>query len=262
MHVALLGLGEGGRLYAIGLRAAGNRVTAFDPVAPTTPDGVERRDTAAEAVADAELVLSLVGANAAAAAAAAALPAMTRGAVFADLNTMAPEAKAALAASSAAHHIAFADVAVMAPIPRAGVNTPLLVSGAGAERFRELFAVPGVSVRDVGETAGTAAGLKLLRSVFMKGLAALVFEATTAAEHSGSVDWIIDEMAGELGESGRALVDRLIEGTRQHAVRREHEMRDVEAYLEQLGSPGWMTSATVRWLQKIAEDGEPGAPQP
>ena len=65
-------------------------------------------------------------------------------------------------------------------------------------------------------------------------------------------EWLRDQIAGEFGPDGRALVDRLVEGTFTHAVRREHEMRDALAVIEASGEPADMTRATLAWLERIA----------
>ena len=64
--------------------------------------------------------------------------------------------------------------------------------------------------------------------------------------------WLRDQMTGELGADGAALLDRLVEGTPRHAHRREHEMRDALAMLEASGQPADMTRATVAWLHRLA----------
>ena len=71
-------------------------------------------------------------------------------------------------------------------MPATGLATPALASGAGAERFAELFGPLGMPVEVVGATPGDAAGLKLLRSVFMKGIAAAAIEASRPPARPGS----------------------------------------------------------------------------
>jgi DNA-binding GntR family transcriptional regulator len=75
---------------------------------------------------------------------------------------------------------------------------------------------------------------KLLRGVFTKGLAATVFESVSAAEFAGCGRWAREQIAAESGSA--ELVDRLIDGSGQHAARRVHEMRDCRAYLDELGA--------------------------
>lgn len=252
MRVAVLGLGEAGSIYARGLSSRGVTVRAFDPAVSAPPAGVTLADDGPSAVRDADVVASLVGASAAPQVASSVFGHMSGHAVFADMNTAAPADKQRMAAEAARAGVSFADVAVMAPVPRAGDLTPLLASGPGAARLTDLWAPLGIPVTDVGPEPGHAAGLKLLRSIFMKGLAALVFESVTAAERLDAGDWIRGELAGELGNGGADLIERLLSGTRQHAQRREHEMQDVQAFLYTLGAPSWMTASTIRWLHAIA----------
>lgn len=264
MRVAVLGLGEAGSIYAADLVARGAVVTGVDPRVPIAPAGVTRCDDIAAAVASADVVLSLVGESSAADALAEALSAMPAVAVFADMNTGHPDAKRARGAAADARGISFVDVAVLAPVPRARADTPLLLSGAGVATLMPLFRELGLPGSDAGAEPGTAAGLKLLRSVFMKGLAALVLESATAAHSVGAQEWVLDQIASELGgsgpgASGRDLVERMMQGTRQHAVRREAEMRDVRSYLHALGVPHVMTDGTIAWLHALSAETDAAA---
>src|SRR5690606_1337827 len=106
-----------------------------------------------------------------------------------------------------------------------------------------------------------------LRSVFMKGLAALVLEGLGAARTVGAEEWLRAQIASELGPDGAALIDRMVHGTVQHAVRREYEVRAALSLLESSGEPADMTRATLAWFERlIAErDGDPapdGHPEP
>jgi 3-hydroxyisobutyrate dehydrogenase-like beta-hydroxyacid dehydrogenase len=264
VRVAVLGLGEAGRIYAEDLAHRGAIVAAADPAASSPPQGVELAPAIAEAVHGADVVLSLVGGDASGTALDDALGAMTSASIYADMNTISPAKKQRLAERAAAHGVPFVDVAILAPVPRARIGTPLMLSGTGAGGLQQLLDELGVPATDVGGEAGTAAGLKLLRSVFMKGLAALVFETTTAARAVGAEDWAVDQIASELGPSGHQLVARLLEGTPVHAVRREAEMRDALAFLESLGTAHQITDGTIAWLHALAErrDGQPGDGQP
>ena len=257
VRIAVIGLGEAGRIFAQGFAARGAAVSAFDVAPPTESlTGVELLPSISAAVADAELVVSLVGASAADAVAAEALGHLAGGAVLADFNTASPDAKAACAARAAERGALFADVAVLAPAHRAGAATPLIASGSGAVRVAELLGPLGSPIEVVGERAGDAAGLKLLRSIFMKGLAGIVLESLAAASRTGAEEWMRGQIEAELGPAAAPLVERLVTGTRRHARRREHEMRDVLAYLAELGTPSWMTAGAIEWLHATDRAGE------
>lgn len=250
MKIAVLGLGEAGAIYARGLAERGADVVGFDPVVDEVP-GVVRGGSIDDTVDGAALVLSLVGARAADEVLAAALPGMSPTSAFADFNTGAPAQKRGLAERAGSAGIPFADVAVMAPVPRAGIATELLASGDGATAAASALAGLGLPIRVVGSASGDAAALKLVRSVFMKGLAGLVFESLDAAERIGATEEMRAQLAAELGPDGDALVQRLLDGTRQHAGRREHEMLDTRDFLESIGTPPRMTDGTIAWLRAL-----------
>jgi 3-hydroxyisobutyrate dehydrogenase-like beta-hydroxyacid dehydrogenase len=247
MDVAVLGLGEAGRLIAADLAAAGCTVRAWDPVA--RPAGIPLTGSDAEAVTGADVVLSLTTAAHALTAAASVAGALAPGAVYADLNTSAPELKRTLAA---ALPVAFADVALVGVVPGLGLRVPALASGAGAERFAELFRPLGMPVEVVGERPGDAAGLKLLRSVFMKGIAVAAFEALAAAREAGVEGRVRADIAGVLGEP---LLERLLEGSQAHAARRVDEMEAAAAYVRELGVEPRVAVAAAEWLAQLRDSG-------
>ncbi len=252
MHIAVLGLGEAGSIYAADLAVRGATVRGTDPHVSAALPGVTRAADIADAVRGADLVLSLVGADAAASVLDAAAWAMEPHGVFADMNTASPDDKRRLAASADARGVVLVDVAIMAPVPRARIETPLLLSGAGVERLAPLLARLGIPATPVGDQPGAAAQLKLLRSVFMKGLAAVVYESVEAADAVGAREWVIGQIAGELGPGGDEVVRHLIEGTAKHALRREAEMRETRDLLDSLGARRAMTDGTIEWLGALA----------
>ena len=160
----------------------------------------------------ADLVLSLTTAEAARAAATAAAPALRPGAVYADLNTGSAQLKRDVAATVEGAGALFADVAVMAPVPGRGLRTPLLASGSGAERLAELLRPLGAQVEVLGPEPGTAAARKLLRSVFMKGLAAALLEGAAAARAAGCEEWFLADARTTLAAADEHLVDRPARG--------------------------------------------------
>lgn len=251
--ITVIGLGEAGRLYANGLTSAGANVRGYDPYIDASGEAFEQCESLAEALEGCDVVLSLVGARAAEAVAQQIADAASSEFVFADLNTASPEVKLAVGAAVTRGGAIACDAAVMAPVPRAAHRTPLIVSGPGAERFAELLAPLGAPVEAIGGGLGDAARLKLLRSVFMKGLATVIVETLHAAELAGQRERLVSEISAELGSDGATLVERLVTGTYEHAERREHEVSDALAELQRMGAPHDMTAASLAWFQRILE---------
>jgi 3-hydroxyisobutyrate dehydrogenase-like beta-hydroxyacid dehydrogenase len=186
-------------------------------------------------VAGADAVLSVNAQAAAVAAACAAAPALTSGCVYADANTTAAAVKREVAAVVEPAGAAFADVALLGPVPGNGLRTPALVSGAGAERLVDLLRPLGARMEVVGAEPGDAASRKLIRSVFMKGLAAAVVESLAAARAAGCEQWLRADLEATLRDADEALLRRLEDGSARHAGRRVAEMQAAAAQLRELG---------------------------
>ena len=249
--VALLGLGEAGSRLAADLSATGVEVRGYDPAGPDgalvlTPTGDPET-----AVDGCDLVLSVNSAAAALEAAASVLPALAPEALYADLNTAAPEVKREIAALVEDAGARFADVALLGPVPARGLGTPALASGTGAQAFADALGPLGMPVEVVSEQAGDAATLKLLRSVFMKGLAASALESVAAAEAAGHADWLKEEIAAVIG---RPLLDRLLEGSHAHAARRVDEMESAVGLLRELGVEPRVAGASAALLAGLGKD--------
>ena len=242
LTVSLLGLGEAGSRLAADLAAAGADVRGYDPAVPGEPDP-------RAATAGADVVLSVNSAAAALAAATAAVPALRPGAVYADLNTAAPALKRELAALVTAAGALFADVALLGPVPARGLRTPALASGDGAPAFAAALVPLGMPVEVVSAEAGDAATMKLLRSVFMKGLAAAAMESLEGAEAAGHEKWLRGELAAVIGEP---LLDRLLEGSRAHAARRVDEMEAATELLRGLGIEPRIAAASASLLADLS----------
>ncbi|GAB3261635.1 NAD(P)-dependent oxidoreductase [Arthrobacter pigmenti] len=254
MHCAVIGLGEAGSRYAAALAGSGHHVTAFDPRDVEPPARVELAGSEAEAVKNADLVLVLTSAAVARPVAEKCVAHLKAGTCYADLTSSAPAQMEGLAADLEKVDARFADVAILGPVTVMGASTPLLISGTGARAAAEVLLELGARVDILDSPAGAAMAHKLLRSVFMKGLASLVVEAVSAGEAAGAEDWIRKEIASQLAGDGSAVIDRFMAGSRLHAERRAHEMTSAADYLASLNVPSDMTSATVASLHRLADE--------
>jgi 3-hydroxyisobutyrate dehydrogenase-like beta-hydroxyacid dehydrogenase len=246
--IAVLGLGEAGGRIAADLVARGVDVRGFDPDPARDVHGITRAGDPAEAAEGSDAVLSANAAEVALEAARSALPGLERGAVYADLNTASPESKRELAALVGPAHALFADVALLGPIPLEGLAAPVLASGDGAPRFASIFGPLGMPVTVISDRAGDAAALKLVRSVFMKGLAASVVESMQAAEAAGHRDWLAQEIEAVIGAW---RLERALDGSGRHALRRRAEMEAACDLLRELGVEPHVAAASAAQLAEL-----------
>jgi 3-hydroxyisobutyrate dehydrogenase-like beta-hydroxyacid dehydrogenase len=247
VRVGFLGLGEAGSLIAADLAELGVEVRGWDPLVPSSP-GVTVTDGPRAVAEGARVVISVNSALDAIDAAASV--ALGPGQLFADFNTAAPARKREVAALIAPSGAVFADVALVQSVPGRGVRTPALVSGDGAEEFAELFGRWGMPVSVLGPEPGVAAGRKLVRSVFVKGLTAAALEALAAARRLDCEAWLHDDLGATLETAGGDWLDRLVRPA--HAARRTAEMEAAGAMLAELGVEPRIARAAEAWLRELA----------
>jgi len=207
--------------------------------------GLRGCDSAAAAIDGAAAVLSLVTADQALLAAEGA--AIAPGALWFDMNSVAPDTKRAAAAAIAAKGGRYVDVAVMSPVLPARTGVPLLVSGAYAEvGAAYLTALGFADVRIVAGDVGRASAIKMIRSVMVKGIEALTAECVLAADRAGVLDEVLASLDASdkpkpWGERADYNLDRML----AHGLRRAAEMEEVVKTLDALGTGAAMSVGTV-----------------
>jgi 3-hydroxyisobutyrate dehydrogenase-like beta-hydroxyacid dehydrogenase len=259
LSIAVLGLGEAGRIFAtdFGAHPAGAVVTGFDPFWNGTADGYTVAASAAEAVANAEVIIALTAAPDALPLFDSVAEAIPSGAVYADFSSSSPELKVAIAARAETLGVPFVDAVLLAPVPAARIATPVQAAGSGATLLAERLGPLGMNIDPISATAGEAAARKLLRSIVVKGLTALLIESLRAAEDQQLLEWFSGHVTDTLTTLTPAFLTRLVEGTLTHSARRVHEMMAAVEMVEAGGGDPVMTRATVEVIRSAADLGIP-----
>jgi 3-hydroxyisobutyrate dehydrogenase-like beta-hydroxyacid dehydrogenase len=253
MHVAILGIGEVGSTLAHDLLAADVSVSGWDPNPVNLPDGLQFASSNPDAVTDADVILSANLAAVAVDVAREVLPRLKAGQVYADMNTASPAIKREIDALFQDCPAMFTDVAIMAPIAPKRIRTPMLACSEGAAKFAEYFSPFDMPVTILDEPAGQAATLKLVRSIFYKGLAAVVMETLEAAEQLHLTSYAREQMLTLL--NNEQMIDHMVSGSKLHARRRIHEMDAVIELLEQVNVQPHTSFAARQRLIELLEEG-------
>jgi len=270
--IAFIGFGEAAEAFLAGFRSEPGfaaRVATFD-IKTDSPDAsvraAKRADyvranvvgasTAPEAVKGAHVVFSVVTADRAHEAAVAALPGLMEGAFFFDCDSCAPQTKTLTAGEVDAAGGRYVDTAVMAPVHPRLHKTPLLISGPHAGDAAPLLAGLGMEAQIHEGPVGAASAIKMVRSIVMKGLEAIVAECVLAGTKAGVIDAVLDSLDDTYpGFDWRKRSAYMLERVMTHGARRAAEMREVALTVELLGLDPAMSSASVRWQQDIGELG-------
>lgn len=267
MKLGFLGFGGAGYGLTKGLKQAGlKEIYFYDKNWDTPPYGDVIKRRAAETgailvksiealISASEVVISCVTGAIAVPVAESAAPFLTSKHLYADVNTSSPMIKEEVAEIIEKTGASFADVAMMGAIPAFLHRVPILVSGRGAVRFGESLQPFGMNITCIGEKPGQASAIKMLRSIFMKGLVALLLE-TLNATHRYQVDQMVLESLAETMDKNSFLETVRVQMTKGvvSAERMAHEMEDVQETLAGLGVPATMTQATkekLEWCSRL-----------
>ena len=169
-----------------------------------------------------------------------------------DVNASTPRAKRLVAGAVAASG-AFVDANLMGAVSIYGAAVPLYSSGDGAATFAEMFTPLGFTIELAGPEAGTAAAVKMLRSVVTKGMEALIVEALTAASMAGVRPEALRGICEPMDATRYSkFVDMCVRTDVLHAQRRAVEMEGVAEGLREIGLQPIMTDATAARLRASA----------
>jgi 3-hydroxyisobutyrate dehydrogenase-like beta-hydroxyacid dehydrogenase len=270
--IALLGFGEAAHAFLDGWRTNPGfkaSISAYD-IKTDSPHAEVRRakladyaaanivgaSNAPEAVAGAEAVFSVVTADQAHEAALAALPGLAKGALFFDCNSCAPQTKVRTAADVEAAGARYVDVAVMAPVHPRLHRTPLLISGAHVEAAASALGALDMSARTFEGPVGSASAVKMIRSIMMKGLEALICECVLAGRKAGVIETVLASLDDTYpGFDWKKRSAYMLERVMTHGQRRAAEMREVALTVDLFGLKGEMSRASVGWQQTVGELG-------
>jgi 3-hydroxyisobutyrate dehydrogenase-like beta-hydroxyacid dehydrogenase len=267
MHssIAFIGFGEAAAAFADGSAQAcaydlktDAAETRAGKLADYARHGVVGAANAAEALREAATVLSLVTADQALLAAQHGASSLRAGALWFDMNSVAPDTKRAAASAIEAAGGRYVDVAVLAPVHPQRLAVPLLVSGPHAEiGAARLRAIGFSNVRTIDGGVGKASAIKMIRSVMVKGLEALTAEWILAAEAAGIRDEAVAALnASWPGTDWAARADYNLERMMVHGLRRAAEMEEVVKTLDALGTGSAMTRGTVDRQRALGELGQ------
>lgn len=253
-----IGFGEAGAAFAPGAAVPGVAYDLRDDPAiraAMADAGVARAESCADAVSGSTLIVSLVTADQALAAAQTAAAQPLDGALFCDMNSVAPDTKRAAAQAIAAAGGRYVDVAVMAPVHPRARAVPLLVSGPHAADAADALRRAGFSSIDIaGDAIGDASAVKMIRSVMVKGVEALSAECALAADAAGVLDRVVASLdASWPGADWGRRFDYNLDRMLVHGSRRAAEMDEVVKTLDALGTGSPMSRATAQRQRDIGD---------
>jgi 3-hydroxyisobutyrate dehydrogenase-like beta-hydroxyacid dehydrogenase len=266
-RISFIGFGEAGQAIASGLRESGiERIAAWDILFPQADGaplkasgesiGVRLAKSAADAVAETDMIIAAVTAASSIDAARSVEPHLKSAPYYLDINSVSPGRKQETA-KLLGERARYVDVAVIAPIHPARHKTPLLISGPHAQAISPLLNELEMKPTVVGAETGQAAAIKMIRSVMIKGMEALTLECFLAACRAG----VLEEVTASLKNNYPSLdwakvAEYNLERMANHGERRAAEMEESAATLRELGLDPLMVDSTAKRQREMGAIGK------
>ena len=232
VHIAFLGFGEVAAVFSEAVSNHGARVCAYD-ILLGQENGLEtlyRRARVpdisflpiADVLKDADLVLSTVTTH------------------------------VALEAAGAQ----FVEGAILGAIGVTGAETKILIGGAKGRETAETLSQLGLHAVFYSPDIGKASSFKMLRSVFSKGVEALLIEFLVAGKRAGIENDLWAEITElfELNSFDRVAANWIQTHATAHE-RRYHEMKQVSDVLREMGLDPLLTSGTEAFFERSCNMG-------
>ena len=274
INLAFIGFGEAAMAFTAGwgdrtprntraydIKTASDEKTRLDKLDDYCSAGIAGCETPREAVKECQAVFSLVTADQALKAAQSVAEHLPPDCFYLDCNSCAPGTKKQSALIVNRNGGRYVDVAILAPVHPHLHRARAVISGEAAGDALLFMQQLDMQVRRVDGGIGAASSIKMVRSVMMKGLEAVMAECVLAARKAGVEDEVLQSLERTYPEFDwpeRAAYN--LERMMVHGARRAAEMREVALTIGHLGLDPAMARATVDWQEKIGALGLDAGP--
>lgn len=259
IKLGFIGFGEAAYNISIGLHTEGDiSIVAYDTMADSETIGrliqqhskeadVKLLPNPEDVAEEAEIIVVAVPSSYTMDACRSVVSALRPGQIYADVGASTPETKKKEWELLKETGVLFSDSAMLGYLPLNKHKVPIVASGNGANAFRDALTPYGMNIEIVGENPGEASAIKLVRSIFMKGMAALMIEMLEGAEAYGISTQVIDSVSSSFdGIPFKDHLNRLVTGSAIHAHRRAAELEGSIKMLEEAGLCYDMTVASQK----------------
>lgn len=266
MKIGFIGYGEAAYNISLGLGGEGiDGIVAYDAMADDAVMGklVKSRaeeakvtilKTAKDVAESCDIIFAAVPSSFTMDVCSAVKDSLHAGKLYVDVSASTPAVKEKIWDAIKDSGVLFVDAAMLGSLPKDKHQVPITASGNGAEIFKEKMTPYGMKITTAGERAGAASAIKLVRSIYMKGIASLMIEMVEAADAYG----VADEVISSIGKSMDNIpftshLDRLVTGSAIHCHRRAAELKGSIEMLKECGYGFEMTAATKAKLEDLEQ---------
>ncbi len=263
--IGLIGFGEAASSMARDFHAAGVQgLWAYDILSNSETHGASIRARAKqygvtlarsieELCAQTTYLLAFTSPASAVPVAQSAIPLLRAGQTYVDLNSTSPDMAVQMGKIPCADGVGVCDGAALGNVQKLGNKVPVVVCGTGAEAFRRDLTPYGMDIEVLDAPLGAASAMKMLKTVYSKGLQQLVLEYLLAAQSYGILEQMVNGVHNPMeGKTLAEYADEAMPRLFLHAQRRATEVANAVETVEQGGLEPVMTRAAQTGFERVA----------
>lgn len=253
--IGFIGFGEVGYTFSKAMREHGADILVYDVLLsqPDKADLIKKRVRESgntegdfqEVLSCSDLVLSTVTTDVAREVAESCAEHLKPGCIFMDLNSTSPQVKVKIARAIQSTGADFVEGAILGAVGATGAKTRILTGGEKGRYVAETLNAFGMNATYYSPEVGKASMFKMLRSIFSKGVEAILLELLVTGKRAGIEKDLWEDIMDFMSKKSFDTIGS--NWIQSHAVaceRRYHEMEQVVETIEALGIEPVITSGT------------------
>lgn len=263
MNIGFIGYGEVGKEMSKGLSNYGvDNIFAYDPLLTDTKPENLSKNTKLTYFQDAtelskqrmNILFVAVPASKAVEAWSEISETINKETILVDLTTASSKEKNNINKIMEEKGMNILDAAILGALKVYQNTVPILVSGKHANNLIYATQKIGMNITKLNENVGDATNFKYVRSIFTKGLSALLYEVMESAETLDIEQEIYHSITDTMDKDDFGeIINRYIKSNVNHSKRREKEMKNASDFMKSNNIKTYMTDATISKLKDITQ---------
>ncbi|MBU0439317.1 NAD(P)-binding domain-containing protein [Staphylococcus succinus] len=263
MNIGFIGYGEVGKEMSKGLsNYEVNNIFAYDPLLMDARPGILSKNTKLTYFQDANelskqhmtILFVAVPASKSVEVWSDIRETINKETILVDLTTASSNEKNNINKIMEEKGMSILDAAILGALKVYQNAVPILVSGKHADNLIDIAPKIGMNITKLNENVGDATNFKYIRSIFTKGLSALLYEVMESAEKLDIDQEIYHSITDTMDKDDFGeIINRYIKSNVKHSKRREKEMENVSEFMKDNNIKTYMTDATISKLKDITQ---------
>ncbi len=262
--VGIIGFGTLGTVIATILKSSGTPFGVYDILLndPAHMEAILNRATEHNApvmdlpqlIRECTYLVSTVTTMVAETVATQCLPYLREGQTFIDCNSTAPDVKINIRRIIQSGQADFVEGVILNAVNPGDSSLDILIGGEKGEAATDFLQAINIRATFYSHEVGKASMFKMLRSIFSKGVEALLLETMVTAKIAGIETSLWKEITAFMDSKSFAVIGETWIKSHAHAYeRRYHEMQQVIETMQQIGTTPILSLATLQYFKQSVD---------